>query len=988
MKTKHFFYALLFGSIVVFASCSRMAEPELFTSFVGHSFNDVLTSLDEGTGDTLFLGTENGKVIFYDTETASSHQQNVGSDMVYVAREYALPDSERAMFVGVRNEGVKMYEGCRFDSAPHLFTYGKKGKNYSVYRVEKHGHFLYCATSNGIARLDMSNIGDSLTLVYPLLDEVPDDYKIGAMRIIGDSLYFSHKDTVFTYDLKGDSLHHSAKQQATIRNLFVQKGVSQPVIICDTLIKAPSGEYKNEHKVHSGIYNPNNGKYYLMAKDRFLVGSCPGTDSVYRLTLDNEQYISTSDLIIKDGFTYLIAGSNLCKIPDHLFQEQGKRITSMAKANGITYAISDLQRVYVKKSPKEWKNSFTIGGNIHNNATKAMMIQNKLCLHTGSDVFLQAGQNGGISLRDTARIVKDEDISHIYYNEASNRLFFAWRSGYAYGPMMYDGMIDVQRMKTDTILSVQCFLQPKNNTRLLYIGTLNDGCVVKDLKTGSVDKRFTHLTNIIDIALTEKDLFVLTPVYLYRADKDSHVLEDSINIRNEHICRIYTIDKDSTILGISRLGGLCKIPQDKLHDAKMLYSDILFYPEAIDIQEEKGVINAGTNTGLLELSLADLSFTPLALTEKSYVRFINFIRTQTQSFIRLGFIAVLILLLLIAVLVWWSVKRAKIVAELVETNNALNATNDKLRTDKDNLSMEVAELVETNNTLSATNDKLRMDKDNLGMEISRLELEKSQLEEDKEELKEEIEKFITGHALAKKNVLADYLFKNEWNIGSDTILNKIFHYQSFIDYQKKKSEFESQIKKLEVISYNFYEELEHQAQAARKELFPHVLRLDAYALREWAFIYKSELMDGADWAVSIFRQQISHIVNTYLVKAIHFTDQRLQETQEIFMDIWASSLLLQTPTVPEDLPTLAQEQEDKDKAMAKLVKPQCMYHLLVGKDYHYISEDNFNQKKTVLKRDFLDFLRLKETKYDFEVAFVCENEFLTSALKKLFKMEQ
>lgn len=959
MKTSRFFFALLIGGMALFVSCSRMAEPESFTSFVGHSFNDVLTSLDEGNGDTLFLGTENGKVIFYDTETAGSHQQNVGSDMVYVAREYALPNSERAIFVGVRNEGIKMYEGCRFDRTPHLFTYGKKGKNYSVYRVEKHGDFLYCATSNGIARLDLSNPGDSLVLVHPALDEVPDDYKIGAMRMIGDLLYFAHKDTLFTYDLTEDRLCDSNKQQTTIRNLFVQKGVPQPVVICDSLISAPTEKYENKHKVHSGIYNPNNGKFYLMAKDRFLMGSDLGTDSVYRLTLDNEQYISTSDLVMKDGFTYLIAGSNLCKIPDHLFQEQGKRITAMAKANGTTYAISDFQRVYVQKSRQEWKNSFTIGGNIHNNATKAMMIRNKLCLHAGSDVFLQAGKNGGISLRDTVRVVKDEDISHIYYNEATNKLFFAWRSGYAYGPMLYDGMLDVQRMKTDTILSVQCFLQPETDPGLLYIGTLNDGCVVKDLNSDIVSKRFTHLTNIIDMALTGKDLYILTPVYLYRAPMDGQVLEDSVNIRNEHICRIYPMDKDSTILGISRLGGLCKFPLKNMHDATMRYSDILFYPEAIDIQEEKGVITAGTNTGLLELSIDDLSFVPLSLSERGYVRFISFIRTQTQSFVRLGSVAVLVLLVLIAILVVWSVKKAKEVATLVETNKALDATNSRLRQDKDNLSVE----------------------------IKKLAPEKAQLELEKQNLENDVEKIITGHVIAKKNVLSDYLFKNEWYIDMIRMSDRLSHFQDFIDYQKKKSELVSQIMNLDALNYNFYEELDRYARTAKKELFTRVLCLDVYALREWTYDNREELKAAEERESSVFRGQINEIVHKYLEKTVYFTDRRDQPTQEIFMKIWAAALLLQTPAIPEDQLSLLQEQECKNKDMATFVMPRYMYPLLMDKDHQNISMDNFNQKKKLLKGDLRDFLKYRDSKYHFRMAFMCENDFLISALKKLFKLE-
>ena len=200
MKTKTLFYVLiLIGAFSLF-SCSQ-PEPEPFSSFTGHEFNDLLSSLDTlNDSDTLILGTENGKLIFYNTANAENYQVDVGSDKVYFVYQTTLPDSNstKATFVGVRNEGLKMYLNNDFQAPPKIFIYGEKGIHYSVYKVIPFGNKILCSTSNGIAELelkDMVSMGDSIKIIYPKLpnDSVPADYKITAMVASNDQLFIAQR---------------------------------------------------------------------------------------------------------------------------------------------------------------------------------------------------------------------------------------------------------------------------------------------------------------------------------------------------------------------------------------------------------------------------------------------------------------------------------------------------------------------------------------------------------------------------------------------------------------------------------------------------------------------------------------------------------------------------------------------------------------------------------------------------------------------------
>ena len=773
MKPKLLFYGLLLGSVVSFLSCSSPQEPEFFSSFAGHEFNDLLSSLDKGNGDTLILGTENGKLIFYNTTDASNRQMNVGADKVYFAYPETLSNTTKMTFVGVRNEGLKLYWDSTF-LQHKTFSYGHKKENYSVYKVIRYKNKLLCSTSNGLAELDLDSIKnkDSLKILYPQFpkkDSVPEDYKINAMVVNGDELYFACKDTLITFDLKKNDTVNTERKKGQIKNLH---WINQKLmVVCEDAIFYEEKKYENKQKVHSCFcvsqsQGENNEffysyKYLLMADNCFLIGNGLSEESLslHRLTLDKEQYSPTAQIIEEGGFVYFISGSTLCKLPLH--PTKGKHVTSLARSDQALYAINNTNTIY-KEGNGEWKQEFNITDDKVHNVSTSVWIDQSLCMFADDDIYFHADDKNIISLKKRHPILKNDKIKRMYYNPSSNKLFFSWRSGYGYCTMK-NGLPDSEAhfRNTDSIISVQCFAQPKNDANTLYIGTLNDGCIIKDLNKNAIkDKRFQKVTNIIDLMLTDSSLFVLTPVCLYRAHKDSSFFRDSVDTRNLHICRIYALShKKNKLLGVSQLGGLYIFSQDSLRNiTDTLCPDILFYPDAIDIQGNK--IVAGTNIGLVEVNMDNGTIVSLTLTDPLRVRLMSWIKRNIQAFTNFGIPAALALVIILVVLVFLSWDRKKKIKERNNEIKSLNNAKNELTQTKDNLSEKIANLTAKEQKLEQKNRELEKDnkdleegKNGLASKISNLEREMTELTASNNTLKNSNEVFgKLNQKLEKENV--------------------------------------------------------------------------------------------------------------------------------------------------------------------------------------------------------------------------------------------
>ncbi|MDD6581883.1 MAG: hypothetical protein PUF10_04265 [Bacteroidales bacterium] len=106
-------------------------------------------------------------------------------------------------------------------------------------------------------------------------------------------------------------------------------------------------------------------------------------------------------------------------------------------------------------------------------------------------------------------------------------------------------------IKSDSILSIQCFEQ---NGHKLYIGTLNDGCIVKDLTNNELDTLFRHKdstrSNIVDMLVLGKKRFVLTATKIFFDDLSGKNDSRSIDVRYFQMARIVPYGQDS-LIGIS-----------------------------------------------------------------------------------------------------------------------------------------------------------------------------------------------------------------------------------------------------------------------------------------------------------------------------------------------------------------------------------------------------------------------------------------------------
>lgn len=827
MKTeKYWFYGLLLVCSVLFFSCLPHT-PDTFSSFIGVEFNDRLHSLDRGNGDTLIIGTEDGKLIFYNTVNGENHQVDVGADQVYFAHPITLPDSIQGVFVGVRNEGLKLLCG---DKVLTTYTYGSKGRHYSVYRVIRDGNYLYCSTSNGLAKFSLV-ARDSLVPCHPIVEGHPDsvskDYKVSAMVLWKQKIVFAKEDSLFFFDMKENRVERKSAMGEKILNLHEFN--NQLMIIRENSIIIYGGaRYPNPYKVHSccKVDNPKGGdndgyvsyQYLLLANNGFLMGDELESLNPYHLTLDRERYIATANIIVKNDFVYFICGSTLCKIPRH--PAKGKRaITALARQdNSSLLAISNDNVVYKMNDAGEWEEQFVMSGEKERKVSQAIYTRNHLCLFADNDIYFKVGEKGEWKFTDRYSDFKNVKINRIYYD--GENLFFAWRSGYGYGVVNKDGMIE--NIRTDkTIISVQCFARSPKYSDNLFIGTLNDGCIIRDIKKRTnVDTLFRDkITNIIDIAVTDTNIFVLTPACLYRAHLNDHQICDTVNVRNSHIGRIHCLG-DSVIIGVSKMGGIYKFQQSNLRSGGTAYhTDILFYPDAIDIDTRGNTLIAGTNIGIVTLDLKNNTLTSHKINVGWLERLSNYFRSHSNKIVN-GFIIALTVFILLLVLLsaWVIVLRKK------TRNAALSKYKEGLKTLLDRKYPE--------------------------------------------------------------------LLKQQWEIGGESFTEAVANSETFSEYQEKRKQMIENFQNLSPEKSDFKNQFDDCEKDLTQQLRPLMMLMDAFALREWCLRHEDELLEGNQDAYSVFRDQTDALVTNHIQKIVTIATKRENETCEIFLKICACSLLI------------------------------------------------------------------------------------------------
>ena len=173
-----------FLCFAIFWGCTKPISSLENDVYKSYDFEDCLSSLDSGENGKLLIGTTNGNLIVFNPKNSERISWQVGEEHVYCAFQ-----DTSGLFVGVRNEGLRFFRHNDYTS-PKRFVFSIKDTLYSVYKIEKHGEKLFCATSNGIGFLDLGKKDtDSLTLCYPYSDKAPNDFRINVLKCIGDTVY-------------------------------------------------------------------------------------------------------------------------------------------------------------------------------------------------------------------------------------------------------------------------------------------------------------------------------------------------------------------------------------------------------------------------------------------------------------------------------------------------------------------------------------------------------------------------------------------------------------------------------------------------------------------------------------------------------------------------------------------------------------------------------------------------------------------------------
>ena len=196
-------FVFLAGLFVL--SCKNHQTRPLFTTF-SMPEHELITSLDSLNQDTLLVGTDQGNLYYYCPKTDDSPVDTlrVGNHRpVYVAYP-----SDLGLFVGVSNEGLKLFSSYgKSDRKPkHQYLLQLNGDTctteYAVYKMLRFGDTLFCATSNGLAWLKLSNLKDTiLKSLYPNI-YLP-DCKIEHLYLEGDSLKVYYNDSILSFNIRG-----------------------------------------------------------------------------------------------------------------------------------------------------------------------------------------------------------------------------------------------------------------------------------------------------------------------------------------------------------------------------------------------------------------------------------------------------------------------------------------------------------------------------------------------------------------------------------------------------------------------------------------------------------------------------------------------------------------------------------------------------------------------------------------------------------------
>lgn len=473
--------SVIFGGLCMF-SCQNLQKGPLFSTF-SIPQQALITSLDTLNKDTLLVGTNIGNLYFYcpGTNNTPVDTINVGNRPIYCAYRY-----NSDLFVGMSNEGLKLFSK---DGTKKLqYIHPKKGKEYAVYQVLKCGNQLYCATSNGLARLNLSKMAEDTTLQLLYPDSTVDlpDCKIERLSLMGNTLEVLSNDSILSFDIQGD---------------FKRPNQPRP-----NLLKGTS--WKDTLSIGNVTYKfrQNDTKFYAYA---------PKTNNPHNFVFVSAQ----------------------------------KEVIAIADDDGDTkdVYIGDCKSV---KWDRAW--SRCLSRNVHGQITDFIMFPNKNCLILTSDEIAYYGDKHRVERLETNKPNgMPNRVKRVFYSTDFNKLYLALGAGFVYytlddlGNPNLNSCFRDRKDTTGNSMAFRCFAEMKDT---IYLGTLDDGIQRMD-KKGNWLKPFDY-KDVRDLKIAAQ--YGDDPNYYILTGDSIFVISGKSNMKGVQNARIHRLFlRPESVLGVS-----------------------------------------------------------------------------------------------------------------------------------------------------------------------------------------------------------------------------------------------------------------------------------------------------------------------------------------------------------------------------------------------------------------------------------------------------
>ena len=688
MKNK---LVILLILLFVLVSCSnnnsnlRLNESEIF-------FSETLASISSDSYDDniFYVGTEDGVVYVYNSETQKIDTIQTEFDRIYKVVKEIREGGETVYWIGTRNMGLFCCKlkgdslSVNKENGRYYIPVSKKSTKYSVYDISIQKSGIYLATSHGLFKIPKKTEKNDTTLIIL----APESYKpnpehirpvvFGNIQNYENKYLFCSSDSgLIKLDLATDKVSRYLSN-CKIRNVVIRHGdifslTGDRVIITDKngvlqkniKLGNPAQIYYydeiervnyfvNDYQIQL-VEDPElyDSKYYKQVKTkrpiRTICHNIMVNDAKHRQSL-----LITRNSILRVGHHQNIFNSygNLklaCVDGDKVYYLVDTKLYCQKANEKIAYPIKDITGGTKDVCYMEVLNDVLYYVDSDNNIFKASLHSNYLF----NSIFSwdrEIRQNPE-KMKSVTAIGKDE--KNIYVG-------------------VRDGFRNVADIDTDIKLigdtSNQLIQDPyittfANNKDKTILGTLNDGVFV------GKDNSFTRLKDsdkysfIRDIKIPTNNMdsvYILTNRYMYILHNLSLAESKRISSYN----KLLIIDRNN-------MYGLKNFGLTELNSGINYFVDIQFNVNACLVLD--GKIYAASPNGVY---VFDSSLNKKGGVEKEYYR-VKFI--QKDYFSRAN-IAILVILIIMTIVILWIIDRYKM------SRRAILAIKDGLRLRLDELS--------------------------------------------------------------------------------------------------------------------------------------------------------------------------------------------------------------------------------------------------------------------------------------------------------------